>query len=129
MLTKLVSGITARLKQTSTSNGLGENLAASITPPQIRTPSCPPPAHLAVEPDGLLGEALLPFDVGQVVQTVGVRGHQPERRVVALLGLGDQALLLERVGQVAVGVREVGLQLDGVTVRVDGQVNQAAGRT
>lgn len=34
------------------------------------------------------------------------------------------ALLLERVGQVAVGIGEVWLQLDGAAVRVDGQVDQ-----
>lgn len=35
------------------------------------------------------------------------------------------SLLLERVGQIAVGVWEVGLQFDGSPVRVNGQVNQS----
>ncbi len=49
----------------------------------------------------------------------------PERGVVALLRLLHQSLLLEGVGQVAVGVREVGLQLDGTSVGVDRKVDQA----
>jgi hypothetical protein len=82
--------------------------------------------RLQVEPRRLLDVALLALDVGQVVEAVGVRGAQPQRRVVALLGLGHLTLLLQRVRQVAVGVREVGLQFDGASVRVDGQVYQAA---
>ena len=50
----------------------------------------------------------------------------PESRVVAFFRFNDQSFLLEGVGKVAVGVREVGLQLDGAAVRVDGQVDQAA---
>ena len=46
------------------------------------------------------------------------------RRVVAIR-LRDEALLLEGVGQVAVGVGEVGLEFDGVTVGVDGEVHEA----
>ena len=48
----------------------------------------------------------------------------PERLVVALLRLGDEPLLLEGVGQVAVRVGEVGLELDGATVGLDGEVNE-----
>ena len=75
-------------------------------------------------PGGLLDESLLPLDVGEVVERVGVRGGELERHVVAVLRLGDEALLLERVRQVAVRVGEVGLQLDGAPVRVDRQVDQ-----
>ena len=50
----------------------------------------------------------------------------PESRVVAFFRFNDQSFLLEGVGKVAVRVREVGLQLDGAAVRVDGQVDQAA---
>lgn len=58
-----------------------------------------------------------------------MRGREAERRVVAVFALRDEALLLERVGQVAVRVREVGLQLDGAPVRVDRQVDQAERET
>ncbi len=51
-------------------------------------------------------------------------GEVAVRRVVALR-LRDKALLLECVGQVAVGVGEVGLEFDGVTVGVDGEVHEA----
>ena len=79
-------------------------------------------AHYA--PGGLLDEPLLPLDVGEVVEGVGVGGGEAEGGVVAVLRLGDEPLLLERVGQVAVRVGEVGLQLDGAPVRVDRQVDQ-----
>ena len=45
--------------------------------------------------------------------------------VVALLRLLHQPLLLEGVGQVTVGIREVGLQLNGSPVCVHRQVNES----
>jgi len=51
---------------------------------------------------------------------------QSQCRVVALLRVLHVALLLQRVRQVAVRVREVRLQLDRATVRVNRQVNQPA---
>ena len=51
-------------------------------------------------------------------------GAEPEGRVVAVLRLRHQSLLLQGVGQVAVGVGEVGLQLDRPPVSVDRKVNQ-----
>ena len=51
-------------------------------------------------------------------------GGEAEGGVVAVLRLRDEPLLLEGVGQVAVRVGEVGLQLDGAPVRVDRQVDQ-----
>lgn len=54
-----------------------------------------------------------------------MRGAQPQGRVVAVLRLGHLALLLEGVGQVAVGIGEVGLQLDRSPVRVDGEIDEA----
>ena len=42
---------------------------------------------LRVELDGLLGVRLLTLDVGEVVERVGVRGTEGERRVVAVLRL------------------------------------------
>ena len=80
--------------------------------------------RLEVEPGGLLDVTLLPLDVGQVVEAVRVGGAELEGRVVAFFRLGHVALLLQGVGQVAVRVGEVGLQLDGPPVRVDGQVDQ-----
>lgn len=44
---------------------------------------------------------------------------------VSGLGLLYESLLFERVRQIAVSIREVGLQLDCPAVRVNGQVNQA----
>ena len=81
--------------------------------------------RLQVKPCCLLNIPLLPLDVRQIVERVGVRGAQLQCRVVALLRLGHHALLLERVGEVAVGVGEVGLQLDGAPVGVNGQVDKA----
>lgn len=43
--------------------------------------------RLQVESRRLIDEALLAFDVGQIVQRVRVRRTQPEGRVVATLGL------------------------------------------
>ena len=51
-------------------------------------------------------------------------GGEAEGGVVAVLRLRDEPLLLEGVGQVAVRVGEVGLQLDGAPVRVDRKVDQ-----
>ena len=51
-------------------------------------------------------------------------GTELESRVVALLGLMNQPLLLESIGQVAVGVREVGLQLNSSSIGIDGQVDE-----
>ena len=63
---------------------------------------------------------IVPFELVIFITLV----TSPERRVVAFLRLLHQSLLLEGVGEVAVGVREVGLQLYGAAVRVDGQVDQ-----
>uniref|UniRef100_A0A2M3ZRC1 Putative secreted peptide n=1 Tax=Anopheles braziliensis TaxID=58242 RepID=A0A2M3ZRC1_9DIPT len=49
---------------------------------------------------------------------------QAQRNVVALFGLLHLALLLQRVGQVAVCVRKVGLQINRPAVRIDGQIDQ-----
>jgi hypothetical protein len=81
--------------------------------------------RLQIQPRRLLYIPLLPLDIRQIVQRVGVGGTQLEGGVVALLRLRDEALLLERVGQVAVGVGEVGLQFDGTPVGVDGEVDEA----
>ena len=51
-------------------------------------------------------------------------GGEAEGGVVTVLRLCDEPLLLEGVGQVAVRVGEVGLQLDGAPVRVDRKVDQ-----
>ena len=51
-------------------------------------------------------------------------GTQLECRVVTLLALLHQPLLLEGVGQVAVGIREVRLQLDGSSVGINGEVDE-----
>ena len=51
-------------------------------------------------------------------------GTELESRVVALLGLMNQPLLLESIGQVAVSVREVWLQLNSSSIGVDGQVDE-----
>ena len=42
----------------------------------------------SVELDGLFDVALLPLDIGQVVERVGVGGAQTQRRVVAVFRLG-----------------------------------------
>ncbi len=81
--------------------------------------------RLQIQPRRLLYIPLLPLDIRQIIQRVGVGGTQLEGGVVALLRLGDEALLLQRVGEVAVGVGEVGLQFDGAAVGVDGEVNEA----
>ncbi len=81
--------------------------------------------RLQIEPGRLLYITLLPLDIRQIIQRVGVGGTQLEGGVVALLRLRDETLLLERVGEVAVGVGEVGLQFDGATVGVDGEVDEA----
>ncbi len=81
--------------------------------------------RLQIQPGRLLNIPLLPLDIRQVVERVGVGGTQLEGGVVALLRLRDEALLLERVGEVAVGVGEVGLQFDGAAVGVDGEVDEA----
>ena len=78
----------------------------------------------AVESDGLLGEALFTLDIGEVVERVCVSRTQSQRRVVALLGILHVSLLLQRVRQVAIRVREVRLQLNRTSVRVDGEVNE-----
>ena len=49
---------------------------------------------------------------------------QLECRVVALLGLVNQTLLLEGIGQITVGVREVGLELDSSSIGINGQVDE-----
>ena len=41
----------------------------------------------SVKLDGLFDVALLPFDIGQVVERVGVGGAQAQRRVVAVFRL------------------------------------------
>lgn len=51
----------------------------------------------------------------------------PERRIVTFLRFLDESLLLESVGEVAVRVRKVGLELDRAPVSVDGEVNQPVG--
>ena len=51
-------------------------------------------------------------------------GTQLECRVVALLGLVNQTLLLEGIGQITVGVREVGLELDSSSIGINGQVDE-----
>ena len=51
-------------------------------------------------------------------------GTELESRVVALLGLMNQPLLLESIGQVAVSVREVWLQLNSSSIGIDGQVDE-----
>ncbi len=81
--------------------------------------------RLQIESRRLFNIPLLPLDIRQVVQRVGVGGTQLEGGVVALLRLRDEALLLERVGEVAVGVGEVGLQFDGAPVGVNGEVDEA----
>lgn len=78
-----------------------------------------------VELDCLLDIALLPLDIGQVVEGVCVGGAQPQSCVVALLRFRHIALLLEGVGKVTVSIWEVWLQLDGPPICVDGQVDQA----
>jgi hypothetical protein len=81
--------------------------------------------RLQIQPGRLLNIPLLPFDIRQIIQRIGVGGTQLEGGVVALLRLRDEALLLERVGEVAVRVGEVGLQFDGAPVGVDGEVDEA----
>ena len=51
-------------------------------------------------------------------------GGESEGGVVTLLGLRHQPLLLEGVGQVTIGVGEVGLKLDGPPVGVNSEVNE-----
>ena len=51
-------------------------------------------------------------------------GTQLQGRVVTLLRLVNQSLLLESIGQVTVGVWEVGLQLNSSSIGIDGQVDE-----
>lgn len=95
---------------------------------QVAVGGCEIRKHLQgphVEPGGLSYVALLPLHVAQVVERVHVGRAQQQGFVVALLGLGDQALLLEGVGEVAVGVWEIGLQSDRSPVRLNRQVYEA----
>ena len=77
-----------------------------------------------VESDSLLRESLFTLDISEVVKWVGVGRTQSQRRVVTFLSIFHVSLLLQSVRQVTVRIREVGLQFDGTTVRVNCQVNQ-----
>lgn len=69
--------------------------------------------------------ALLALDIRQIVERVGVRRAQLQRRVVARLRLGHLAPLLQCVREVAVSIGEVGLQLDRLAVCVDCQLDMS----
>lgn len=49
----------------------------------------------------------------------------PQCRVVAFFRLLDESFLLESIGQIAVGIWEIRLELNGSSVRINGQVNQS----
>jgi len=78
----------------------------------------------AVEIDSLLCESLLTLDVGKVIQRVGMRRTKPQSCIVAFFRVLHVTLLLQGVRQVAVGIREVWLQLNGTSVCVNCQVNK-----
>lgn len=78
-----------------------------------------------VQAGGFLDKALFPLDVGEVVERICVGGTQPQCRVVALLRLLHLPFLLERVGEVAVRIGEVRLQLDSTAICVDSQVDES----
>lgn len=68
--------------------------------------------------------SLFSLNIRQIVLRVGVRGAELESGVVGGFGLRHQSLLLERVREIAVGVRKVWLQLDRSAISVDRQVDQ-----
>lgn len=66
----------------------------------------------------------MPLKLGVGMQNNGAVAHCVDTHTHTHRVLPYIALLLEGVGQVTVGVREVGLQLDGAAVRVNGQVDK-----
>ena len=73
-----------------------------------------------VQRNGLFNLPLFPLNVGQVVHRVSMSRVKAQCLAVTLLRFHYLPLLLQCIGKVAVCIREVGLQLDGTAVRVNG---------
>lgn len=74
-------------------------------------------------------ETLFSLDVSQIVEGVGMSGTQSEGGVVTFFSLLHLTFFFQGIGQIAVGIWEVGLKLYGPTISVNGQVNQSAMKT
>ena len=70
-------------------------------------------------------KSLLSLDICQVVKRIRVCGAEAESCVVALLRLLNESFFFESICQVAVGIGEVWLELNGSLVSVYCQIYQA----
>lgn len=80
--------------------------------------------RLQVQTGSLFDITLFPLDVGQVVEGICMSRAEPQRCVVAFFCLGNLALLFECIGQVAICIGEIGLQLDCTTVSIDCKIDK-----
>ena len=71
-------------------------------------------------------KTLLPFDVCKVIEGVCVGRTKGKGCIIAVFSIFYLALLLKSIGQVAISIWEVGLELDSSSICVYGQVYQSA---
>jgi len=64
---------------------------------------------LAVEANGFLSKSLFTFDIGKIIERVGVGWTQSQRSVITLLSVLHVSLLFQSIRQVTVRIREVWL--------------------
>lgn len=79
---------------------------------------------LEIETSCFFNVALLPLDVGKIVERICMCRTQPQCSIITLLCFNHLTLFLEGICQIAVCIGEVGLQLNGTAICVNSQVNE-----